>query len=179
LRKTLLSDKHKRKWMQILIYLTGDGICIGYIDCPYRRLLDILNNVSSSAISDSNEDYLRLKEARMDWLNRRETAEIASISKGDILFVKPTGYDSVSLVPKQSKRIRLHLPSYILTGQIHYHRGRPWRTALDSIFNFFPITNVEIASKESNIKCEAPYVAVNKKHVSSVEETGTFKVIRI
>lgn len=179
LRKTHLSDKNKRKWMQILIYMKGDGICNGYIDCPYRHLLDILNNVSSSEISDNNEEYLRLKEARIDWFNRRETAENISISKDDILFVKPIGHSSIPLVPKQSKKVRLHLPSYILTGQIHYHRGRPWRNALDSIFSFFPITHVEIAFQSSNIKYEADYIAVNKKHVSSVEEMDTFKVIRI
>jgi len=179
MRKTHLLEKNRRKWMQILIYLTGGGICIGYVDCPYRRLLDLLNNVSSLTISDSNEEYLRVKEAKIDSLNRRQTAEVASISKHDILFVKPIGHDGIPLVPKQSKRVRLHLPSYILTGQIHYHRGRHWRNALDSIFSFFPITHVEIALQASNIKHEAPYVAVNKKHVSSVEEIGSFKVIRI
>jgi len=179
LRKTHLSDKNKRKWMQIMIYLTGDGICIGYIDCPYRRLLDILNNVSSLTISDNSEEYLRIMEAKIDWLNRRETLEIASINKDDILFIKPIGHDGIPLVPKQSRKVRLHLPSYMLTGQIHYHRGKHWRNALDSIFSFFPITNVEIASQASNIKHEATYVAVNKKHLSSVEEMGTFKVIRI
>jgi len=170
MRKTLLSDKNKRKWMQILIYLTGEGICIGYIDCPYRRLLDILNNVSSLTISDGDDEYLRIKEARIDWLDRRETAEIASIRKDDILFIKPIGHDGIPLVPEQSRKVWLHLSSYMLTGQIHYHRGGHWRNALDSVFSFFPITNVEIASQASNIRHEAPYVAVNKKHISSVKK---------
>lgn len=165
--------------MQILIYLTGDGICSGYVHCPYRRLLDLLNDVSLLTISDSNEEYLRVQEAKIDSLNRRETTEVASISKHDILFVKPIGHDGIPLVPKQSKRVRLHLTSYILTGQIHYHRGRHWRNALDSVFSFFPITNVEITLGISGIKHEAPYLAVNKEHVSSVEEIDSVKGIRI
>jgi len=174
MRKALLPE---RKWMQILTYLTGEGICIGYIDCPYRRLLDILNNVSSLIISDIFGDHLRLKDARIDWLSRRETTEIASISKDDILFIKPIGHSGIPIVPKRFSKVQLHLPSYILTGQIHYHHGRHWRNALDSIFDFFPITNVEIASQASNIRHEAPYVAVNKKHISSVVEMGDFKVM--
>lgn len=170
LRRTVSLEKSKRNWMQILIYLTGDGICSGYVDCPYRRLLDLLNNVSSITIQDSNEEYLRVKEARIDWLKRREAAEAASINKHDILFVKPTGDAGIPLVPKQSRRTRLLLSSYILTGQIHYHRGRHWRNSLDSVFNFFSVTNVEISSTISGIKRNAHYVAVNKLHVSSVEE---------
>jgi len=142
--------------------------------------MDLLNNVSSLTIPDSNEEYLRVKEAKIDSLNRRETAEVASISKHDILFVKPIGHDDIPLVPKQSRRIRLYLPSYTLTGKIHYHRGRHWRNALDSVFSFFPITNVEVALRILGIKHEAPYVAVNKEHVLSVEEIAdSVKGIRI
>jgi len=169
--------KKKKKWMQILTYLTSEGICIGYIDYPYRRLLDILNNVSSSIISDTYGDHLRLKDARIDWLGRRETTEITSISKDDILFIKPIGHSGIPIVPKRFSKVQLHLPSYTLTGQIHYRHGMNWMNALDSIYNFFPITNVEIASQASNIGHTAPYVAVNKKHISSTEEMEDFKVM--
>lgn len=174
MRKTVSLEKSKRNWMQVLIYLTGDGICSGYAYCPYRRLLDLLNNVSSTTIQDSNDECLRVKEARIDWLKRRETAEAASVNKHDILFVKPTDDAGIPLVPRQSRRIRLHLPPYILTGQIHYHQGRHWKNSLDSVFSFFPMTNVEISSRISGIKHSAPYVAVSKIHILSVEEiTGS------
>jgi len=124
--------------MQILIYLTGDGICSGYVHCPYRRLLDLLNDVSSLTISDSNEEYLRVQEAKIDSLNRRETTEVASISKHDILFVKPIGHDGIPLVPKQSKRVRLHLTSLYINGTDPLPSGQALEKCAGFSFQFLP-----------------------------------------
>lgn len=164
-------------WMKVEVYLPN-CICNGYVYCPYRRLLDVLNGISSTTTTVI-EEFVSVSKAELHFPGRREAAETFCINKADILFVKPIGHDGIPLVPKQSKRVRLHLTSYILTGQIHYHRGRHWENALDSVFSFFPITNVEITLGISGIKHEAPYLAVNKEHVSSVEEIDSVKGIRI
>ncbi len=173
LRKTL-SENRAENWTQVLIYLTKDGLCSGHVNCPYRHLLDFLNGVSIYKWEDNNEEYIRVKEAKIDCLKRRETAKVASLSKDDILFIKPTGNDNIPLLPKQSRKVRLHLSPYLLTGQIHYQRDLHWKSVLDSAFKFFPVTDVETALQPSKIKQSALYIAVNKRHVSFMEEINVY-----
>ena len=177
LRKILSPENRAVNWTQVLIYLTKDGLCSGYVNCPYRHLLDFLNGLSTDKWEDNNGEYIRVREAKIDCLNRRETAEVASLSKDDILFIKPTGYDNIPLLPKQCRKVRLHLSSYLLAGQIHYQRDLYWKSALDSVFNFFPVTEVEIALQSSKIKQSARYIAVNKKHISFMEEINIYGVM--
>lgn len=176
MRRILSLENSTDNWTQLLIYLTNDGICSGFVNCPRRRLMDFLNNMSTCKSEDRSEDYIRIKEARIDCLNRRESAEVASISKDDILFIKPVGHKGSPFVLKRSTRIRLHLPSYILVGQIHNHRGLHRKSALDTVLNFFPINDVNITLRASNIRHKAPYVIVNKNRISFMEEIGMHRV---
>lgn len=174
MRKILSLENRAEHWTQVLIYLIKDGLCSGYVNCPHRHLLDFLNGVSIYKWEDNNGEYIRVREAKIDCLKRRETAEVASLSKDDILFIKPTGNDSITLFPKQSGKVRLHLSPYLLTGQINYQRGLHWKSVLDSAFNFFPVIDAEIALQPSKIKQSARYIAVNKKQISFVEEINIY-----
>jgi hypothetical protein len=175
-RRILSLENRNDNWTQLLIYLTNDGICSGFVNCSRRRLMDFLNNVSTCKSEDSSGDYIRIKEARIDCLNRRESAEVASISKDDILFIKPVGHKSSPFMLKRPPVIRLHFPSYILAGRIHNHLGSHRKSALDSVLDFFPINDVDITLRASNFKHKAPYVIVNKNHISFIEEIGTHRV---
>ncbi|MDD5510375.1 MAG: hypothetical protein PHI12_06180 [Dehalococcoidales bacterium] len=163
-------EKSKRTWLRIMIYLKGGGVCSGYINCPYYRLLDVINNTLPMTTQDSNEEYLRIKEVNIYCLKRRETAEVASINKDDISFIRPIDHTGIPLIEKQLRRIRLYLPSYTLTGLEQYHMIRYRRNSLGLVPRFSPVTDVEISSQISGVKHGSPYVAVNREHVSLVEE---------
>ena len=174
LRKTLSPKNDVKDWTQVLIYLTNDGMCSGYVNCPHRRLLDLLNGAPPYNLEGHNQECIYIREAKIDCLNRRETAELAGISKDEILFIKPAGYNSIPLLPARYRKVRLHLPPYLIEGRIHYQWGLHWKAMLDSVFNFFPVTDVEIALQPSKIKQSARYLAVNKMHIAFMEEIDTF-----
>ena len=177
LRKILSLENRAEHWTQILIYLTKDGMCSGYVNCPPRNLLDFLNGISIYQSEDNDEGYISVREAKIDCLMRRETAEIASIRKDDILFIKPVGSDSIPPLPKQKRKVRLHVSPYLLAGQIRCQRDLHWKSMLDSVFNFFPVTDVEITLQPSNIKQSARYVAVNKRHISFMEGFNGYQLL--
>jgi len=163
--------KNKSSRVQVLVYLKGDGICIGFVNCPGHCLLEHLNNIPPLNLTD-NGGHLQLLNARFDCLNRRETAESANINIHDILFIKPISNGDIPSWPVRSRRVRLYLPSYVVTGQVHHRRDRHWSNELNPIYNFFPVTNAEITLRTAGIKHRSIYVAVNKDHVLSAEAIG-------
>ena len=116
------------------------------------------------------DDFLRVSKAEMHFLNRKETAESACINIADILFVRECEAKSLPLLPKAFTHVKLHIPSYTLTGKIHYPRGRCVVDVLSSVLSFFPMSDVEISLPTGDVKSEARFLTVNMRRILSLEE---------
>jgi len=173
-----------KKWVKVQIYVAS-RICTGYAYCPHqRRLLDLLNGVPIGAVH-TNEEFLPISEAKMCSVDGREdTVQPAYINKANILFVRAiedgetrglggqAGHKPYPFVPKRSTGVKVYMPFYTLTGQMHYAKGDRIVDMLNSGLRFLPLTNVEIRSSTGSSESGVSFIAVNKAHILSLEELG-------
>jgi len=95
-----------------------------------------------------------------------------SLESADILFVSETEHKYLPLVPKFFTTVKLRMLPYTLIGQVHYPKGRCIRDVLNSMFRFFPMTNVEVCSLAGGSELEVSFLAVNKERILALEELG-------
>ena len=176
----------KGGWVQVNIYAPTYAIphkCAGYIYChPGRRLLDQLNEVFPFAVPDARE-FIPIREGKMYSLREgSEAVEFACLNKVNILFVgefedgqtrgvgsKP-GDKRYPYLHKSPRAVKLYLPFYIMTGNIHCSEGQRVSDVLNLPLRFFPITDVEIHPEAGN-DLKSGFVAVNKRQIILLEET--------
>jgi hypothetical protein len=126
-------------------------------------------------------DFLPVTEATSHTLNDTETTtQLALISKANILFISEIGQHgepiteaSYKLPPVREKFLiiaKLHIPPYILSGQMHCAKGQRLSDLLNTKDRFIPMTNVDIVPS-SGIRQSAVFVAVNKAQIIYAEET--------
>jgi hypothetical protein len=129
-----------------------------------------------------DNDFLPVTEATSHTLNATETTtQFASINKANILFIseikqhgEPSAEASYKLPPAVGKFpiiAKLHIPSYILSGQMHCAKGQRLSDLLNTKDKFLAMTNVDIVPS-SGIRQSAAFVAVNKAQIIYAEETS-------
>jgi hypothetical protein len=125
-------------------------------------------------------DFLPVTEATSHTLNDTETTtQFALINKAKILFIseikqhgEPSTEASYNIPPAVGKSLiiaKLHIPSYILSGQMHCAKGQRLSDLLNAKDKFLPMTNVDIVPS-SGIRQSAVFVAVNKAQIIYAEE---------
>lgn len=161
---------------------TPNYILSGYIYClPNQRLLDLLNSVLPGGLPVDTV-FLPVTEATSHTLNDAETTtQSALINKANILFIseieqqaETSAEASYKLPPAREKLpiiVKLHIPPYILSGQMHCAKGHRLSDLLNTKDMFLPMTNVDIGSS-SGIRQSAAFVAVNKAQIIYAEETS-------
>jgi len=172
----------QEKWVKVQIY-TPTHIWTAYACCRQGRLLDFLNSVSGRGLR-TNKEYLPFSEVKMKSLldGSEVTMQSAYSNKANILFVREiessqtrglggqVGHKPYPFVDKSSTVVRLYLPSYTLTGQMHCAKGDHIWDVLNSELRFLPLTNVEICSSGS--ESGVSFIAVNKGQILCLEELG-------
>lgn len=175
----------EKKWVKVQIY-TPTHICTGYANYRQGRLLDFLNGVSVGG-SRINKEFLPVSEVEMKSLldGSDMTVQSAYLNKANILFVRAieggqtmglgdqVGHKLYPFVGKSSTAVRLYLPSFTLTGQMHCAKGKRVWDVLNSELRFLPLTNVEIYPSAGSSESGVSFIAVNKSQVLSLEELGT------
>jgi len=150
-------------------------IFTGYVTSQ-KRLLYVLNG------SGVGHDVAFLPMSQVEY-SAVVTGEVvpvpsAYINKANTLFVIEDESSQVrsevgpKLYPFTGKlpiAVRVSLPFYTLTGQMHCAKGKGVADVLDSGLRFFPMTNVEISPGGEPL---ASFVAVNKGQILSVEPVG-------
>jgi hypothetical protein len=145
-----------------------------------QRLLDLLNSVLVGGLR-VDTGFLPVTEAISHTLDDTETtAQFALINKANILFIseikqhgEPSTEASYKLSPTVGKFLiiaKLHIPPYILSGQMHCAKGQRLSDLLNTKDKFLPMTNVDIVPS-SGIRQSAGFVAVNKAQILYAEET--------
>lgn len=170
----------EEKWVKVQIY-TPAHICTGYVNYRQGRLLDSLNGISVGGLR-INKEFLPVSEVEMKSLLGGSDVKMQSTysNKVNILFVREikngqtedlvgqVRHKPYPFVDKSSTVVKLYLPSFTLTGQMHCAQGERVWDVLNSGLMFLPLTNVEICSSgsESGIS----FIAVNKGQILSLEE---------
>lgn len=179
----------KGTWVKVQIHAptyATTHICTGYVYClEGRRLLDHLNDVFPSIMSEE-KCFLSVKEVEMYSIEgERKTTQFACLNKANILFVKEPEdnqtrgigkkpeYKGYPYVPKSSIPVRLHLPFYILTGHMHCARGERASDVLNQALAFVPLTSVEICPTVGGSESGISFVAVNKRQIILLEDLQT------
>lgn len=108
----------------------------------------------------TDEEFVPVSEVEMNSLDGREmTAQFVYTNKANTLFARETeddqtrglgdqvGHKPYSFVGRSSTAVRLYIPFYTLTGQMHYAKGKCVSDVLNSGLRFLPLTNVKICPR--------------------------------
>jgi len=170
----------KGRWAKVQIYAPTYALprtCVGYIYCfQERRLLDQLNDVFPGTLP-GNAPFLSIREPKIYSLNGgEEILQFACLNKASILFVRELedgqarpGRKGYPYVTKSAVAIKLYLPFYTLTGQMHCASGERTSDVLNHPLMFLPLTNVEISPSVGRSE-SVGFMAVNKGQVILLEE---------
>jgi len=167
--------------LKVRLY-TSAHILDGYIRMlPEKRLLDILNGVLRGTLR-TDEEFLQVSEAELCSSDgTKVTLQSAYISKANILFAREiedgqtqglggeVRHKLYPFVSKSAAAVRLCMPLYTLTGQMHCAKGQRLSDVLNTGEKFLALTNVQIASSGGNSE-SVSFLAVNKEQIISLEE---------
>jgi hypothetical protein len=164
---------------------TSAHIVDGYIHVlPKQRLLDILNGVLRGTLR-TDEQFLQVSEAELCSLDgTKVTLQSAYINRANILFAREiedvqtqglggeVRHKLYPFVSKSSISVRLCMPLYTLTGQMHCAEGQHLSDLLNRGERFLALTNVQIAPARG-AESMVSFVAINKAQIISLEEVET------
>jgi hypothetical protein len=178
----VLESNAKLKQIKVVV-CTETCTFSGFAYCgTNQRLLDTLNqNVIANSMPFGKE-FLPLAQVEVCFPNgaKKNTRE-ALIRKSNILFVgekdeaqtaAPATKDrqlNYRMRPKTPLAAEIHLPLYILKGQIH---GEAWQQMLDVVEKadkFIALTNVDV-TRAPDISWVFDFVAVNRDKIVYVGE---------
>lgn len=106
----------------------------------------------------------------------------ACLNKSNILMVRESqdgqtrglggklGPKSYPYVSKSPIAVKLYLPFYILTGNMHRAKGERVSDILDLVPRFLALTNVQICPSVGVCEPGISFVAVNKQQIIVLEE---------
>jgi hypothetical protein len=154
--------------------------------CIYRRyaerLLDLLNGVSNQpqsrgrflALSDVTIQYADSKKERLPtvYINKA-TIELATTSGGELArgIGAKAGYKTYPFVHKVPVPVELRTPAYAVIGNMHCNGRHGVWNVLEEGPTFLPLTDVRIRSLVNDIWWDAPFTAVNREKILSLQET--------
>ena len=158
----------------------------GYTYCGnHQRLLDALNQSAIANSMPMGKDFLPLVQVEVSLpTGEKKCAADASVRKSSILFIgeKSEGQPANSqtkdrpiiypMRPKTPVAAEIHLPLYILRGQIY---GEAWQQILDVVDRadkFLALTNVSVYRTLDNATSTFDFVAVNRDKIIYVCESS-------
>ncbi len=156
----------------------------GYTYClNHQRLLDTLNQGAVANATPLGKDFLPLLQAEVSFPNGDiKTTTGANVRKSNILFVgeksesQPAIQESQDrqltyrVRPKAPLAVEIHLPLYVLRGQIY---GEVWQQILDVVDRadkFIALTNCEARRILDNAELTFDFIAVNRDKIVYVGE---------
>lgn len=146
-----------------------------------QRLLDVLNKKALRV----GRDFMPLMDVEVFFPDGRSVRRSSTyIRKASILLVAERSEEQSELSDAGEKRratavrrkkplaTEVHMPLYILEGQMH---GEMWQELLDTLDGeetFVPLTNVVISPALATGESRFDFVAVNKDQITYVGETS-------
>ncbi len=156
----------------------------GYTYClNHQRLLDTLNQGAVANATPLGKDFLPLLQAEVSFPNGDiKTTTGANVRKSNILFVGENSESQPAIQESQDRQltyrvrpkaplaVEIHLPLYVLKGQIY---GEVWQQILDVVDRadkFIALTNCEARRILDNAELTFDFIAVNRDKIVYVGE---------
>jgi len=147
-----------------------------------QRLLDLLNGTSLST-PETSGTFLELSDVTIFHPNgKKEKLPTAYVNKATIQLAATPDGDSARgigakvgpkphpFVPKSPVWVSLRMPTYALVGSMHCASGQKVRHLLGKTLMFLPVTDAKIRPLTNGIWWAAPFVAVNKEQIVSLQQ---------
>ncbi len=83
---------------------------------------------------------------------------------------RTAGAKPYPFVEKSPVLVRVRTSAYVLTGSTHLASHQRMQHVIEAGPVFLPLTDVDIRSLESNTEWKAPFAAVNKQQIISLQE---------
>ena len=168
--------------LKVRVY-TPANILNGYIQVlPRQRRVDILNGVLVGTMH-TDEAFLPFTGVAIRTLDGRETVvQSAYINKANILFAQESeegqsrelgnevGHKLYPYVSKLPMAVKLYMPRYTLTGQMHCAERQRLADVLESANRFVPLIDVVISPVAGGSESGLDFVAVNKEQIIMLQE---------
>lgn len=172
------------QWVPVELYLQTQVVS-GLVYHPQEdRLVDILSSVSVRRLENRGK-FLELSQVTIQHTDgKEEKLPIAYIKKASIHLAATFNPDSARglgakagvkpypFVEKSPVPVRLRTSAYALTGSTHRASHQRMQHVIEAGSMFLPLTNVDIRSLASNTEWKAPFAAVNKEQIVSLQEEG-------
>ena len=156
---------------------------ISYAPTPEARLLDALNGITDRGpvkrgrfleltdVTIQHEDGSKEK-LKTSYINK-STVQMA-VTLGDVDSGRGLGaHDgpkSYPFVQKTPLPVRIETHDYIVSGNMYHIRYQKVWIVLEDTPTFLPITHAQIFNISNGALEVAPFVAVNKEHILSLQE---------
>jgi hypothetical protein len=147
-----------------------------------QRLLDALNGGFVAKALRMGKDFMPLTEVEAySPIGKRATHPCIYIRKSNILFVAEKRDGSKGAVDgkrrahllrrKMQTRTEIHMPPYVVQGNVHVDIWEELLDTIDRDQRFMPLTDVEVHPALSRGTSAFDFVAVNKDHVAYLSES--------
>jgi len=172
---------------QVKVFVATETCTLnGYTYCGnHQRLLDTLNQSAVSNSMPLGKDFLPLAQVEVSLPNgEKKIRADANVRKSSILFVgeRSEGQPAISqpkdrpiifpMRPKTPVAAEIHLPLYILRGQMY---AEAWQQILDIVDRsdtFIALTNVSVYRTLDKTESTFDFVAVNRDKIIYVCESS-------
>ena len=147
-----------------------------------QRLLDALNGGFVAKALRMGKDFMPLTEVEAYTPNgKRTTLPCIYMRKSNIFFVGEKRAESKAEVDgkrrahllrrKLQTRTEVHMPPYVLQGNVHVDTWEELLDTIDRDQRFMPLTEVKINPAPAGGTSAFDFVAVNKDHVVYLSES--------
>ena len=169
----LLASQSIKLYMQTQV-LIGN---ISYAPSPEARLLDALNGITDRGpvkrgrfleLTDVTIQHADGSKERLKTSYINRSAVQLAVSEGGL--GSHDGPKSYPFVEKTSLPVRIETRDYIVTGNMYHIRYQKVWVVLEDPPTFLPITHAQIFNISNGDIETIPFVAVNKKHILSLQE---------
>jgi hypothetical protein len=148
---------------------------------PGHRLLDVLNHTGLETTGNKG-NFLTVSDATISTQDSEErNINSVLVNTSNIFFIKEIRDDterpfekeiSNKIYPYVSKEritIKFYMPSYSLTGKLHYSKRQDPMDVLNATTGFFALTDANISCFTCFDGSNADFLAVNRKQVLYIE----------
>ncbi|MFC2062930.1 hypothetical protein ACFLS8_03185 [Chloroflexota bacterium] len=164
------------KKVSITVYLATQNITGNILLPDGKRLSDILNRLSP--YPDSDDAFIELSDVTISHSNGQvEKSPVSYVNKEAIQLVTTLdtnlargigaqdGSKQYPYIQKKPKWTKMCMPSYEVTGNLHYSERQRVSSLLQTNQTFLPLTDVRLRTTEDNDYWKVAFAAVNRNQI--------------
>jgi hypothetical protein len=178
----MIQQSSKLNWSSLTFY-TEMEIFPGLVRYPAELRLSDFLNLGGIDPPDARQSFLEVIDPSFIETDRKVDAHILKyVNKMTVQMVglsdgnggRGLGAGKANkvypFVVKVPARVGLRLPSYVITGCMHYSSGQSLHDVLSSSNMFLPLTDVAITFLRDGVTSIKPFVAVNRSQILFSQE---------